>query len=73
VRAALAAGAAVVTLAVAATRLYLGAQWLTDVLAGLLLAGSALLLGSAFLAPVYSTHSRPDWPMMKSTQPRRGS
>lgn len=70
VRVALAAGAAVVTLAVAATRLYLGVHWLTDVLAGLLLAGSAVLLGSAFLAPRYFTHAGPDGSMMKSAQPR---
>jgi hypothetical protein len=35
-----------------------------------LLAGTAVLLGSAFLAPRYFTHAGPDGSMMKSAQPR---
>lgn len=43
-------GAAVATFVVAATRLYLGVHWLTDVSGGFLLGSAAVLLGWALLA-----------------------
>ena len=52
IRAALGVGVAVVTLLVALTRLYLGVHWLTDVVGGSLLGGSAVLAGSAVLGRV---------------------
>jgi membrane-associated phospholipid phosphatase len=52
VRTAFACGALVATIAVACTRLYLGVHWLTDVGGALLLAGAAVILGSAALDTV---------------------
>lgn len=70
IRVACGVGVAAVTVVVALTRLYLGVHWLTDVVGGSLLGGTAVLIGSLALRAFAPTPSRNSGQRAESSGPK---